>query len=459
VYTVASSQLLGETQSTSALSTAGLSTPITANGSFQINGVSIAWADTDSLSDVVSRINSSAAGATATYDPKLDKISLTNSQTGAQNISLVDGAPGGLLAALKLTSATQTYGSPAEYTTTQNGVTSATQFSNSNTVTGVVQGVNLTLLGTGTTSVSTTQDTDSATKNLSAFVTQFNATVDLLDTSTKYDSNTKIAGVLTGDSSITGLASQLRSLVSRSALVPAGSAYSTLGDIGISTGAYGSAIGSTNHLVLDTVKLGAALQNNPQAVMQVLAGLTGTSTAVPSGTPWMASASGSPYAQVNSGTYKVSFDPNGNKLSSQFTSSSGVISPAVTGSIMAGGINSTLIPGISIAAFGTLPGVSSTDTINYAVSGKGVLQALNGYIAKVRGPSGIFVSQHNNATASMAGFTAQIANQNQMLAQRQATLQKQFTAMEVALSSLQAQGASLASSMSSLSSSQSSSNN
>jgi flagellar hook-associated protein 2 len=451
-YKVASNQLLGEAKADSSLSSSGIG-GLAVGGAFKINGVSISWTNADSLNGVLTRINASSAGVTATYDPKLDKVNLTNTATGAQNISLVEDntAGGALLHALNLTGATQTFGAPAQYTTTQNGVTSAIQFSNSNTVNNVVQGVSVTLLGTGTTNVNIAQDTTTATKNLQAFVTQFNTMVDLLDKDTAYDATTNTAGVLAGDSSITGLASQLRSQVAQAAVVPAGSAYRTLGDIGISTGAYGSAVGTTNHLVLDTDKLTAALQNNPQAVTQLLSGLTGTTTSTSSASsPWIANVTGTPYNQVNSGTYKVTFNPIGNTLTSVFTSSNGTIQPAVTSTITAGGTNSALIPGMSIIGLNPLPTSAGTDTINYNVTGRGILQSLNDYITKARGPNGIFASESTNANSSMASFTAQIANQNQLLAQRQATLQAQFTAMEVALSQLQSQGASLSSSIASM---------
>ena len=182
-------------------------------------------------------------------------------------------------------------GAAAQYTTTQNGVTSATQFSNSNIVTGAVQGVNVTLLALGTTSITTTQDTATATKNVQAFITQFNSMVDVLDAATAIEHYHEAAGSLAGDSTITGLANQLRSIVTQAGVVPAGSAYNTMGDIGISTGAYGSAVGTTNHLVLDTGKLTTALQNNPQAVTQLLSGLSGT-TALGSDRPRRLAADG-----------------------------------------------------------------------------------------------------------------------------------------------------------------------
>src|SRR5579859_3999781 len=241
---LSAARLLGDAQPSNALSSAGLNTTLTStSGSFAINGVFINWANTDSINNILTRINSSAAGVTATYDPKQDKVSLTNSNTGAQSISLVDAAGSNLLAALNLTGAAQVAGVAAKYTTTQNGVTSTDQFSNSNIVIGAVQGVNVTLLSGGTTSLSTTQDTATATKNIQTFIAQFNSTVDVLDAATAI-STTGTKGVLAGDPAITGLANQLRSIVTQAAVVPAGSAYATMGDIGISTGPYGSVAGT-----------------------------------------------------------------------------------------------------------------------------------------------------------------------------------------------------------------------
>ena len=459
-YTTASNQLLGAAIIGNPLSTAGLSVGggITASGAFTVNGVSISWANTDSISGVLSRINASAAGVTAAYDPKQDKVVLTNTSTGAQNISLVD-TTGNFLTATNLIGATQTFGAAAQYTTTQNAVVSAPQFSNSNTITGVVPGVNATLLSTGSTTINITQDTTTATTNVQAFVTQFNTITDLLDGYTKYDPNTKTASALMGDPTITGLANSIRALASKAATVPAGSAYSTLASIGVSTGAFGAALGTTNHLVLDATKLTAALQANPQGVIQVVSGLTGTTSSTGDATnPWISSVSGTPYGQVYGGQYKISYTPVTNALSAVFTPTNGAPQAALIGTAAPGATNTTLIPGMSIVALPSLPGGAGTDTITYTVATQGIFQTLNDYLNKTTtGANGVFGSEHTVATNSQNSLTAQIADQNRLISQRQTTLQAQFTAMEVALGQLQSQSSSLLSSIGSLNNSQASS--
>ena len=441
-YTIASKQLLGEAIVTNPLSSAGLNVAggIAASGTFSINGVAISWTNSDSINAVLNRINSSSAGVTASYNPSTDKISLTNNNTGAQSISLSDTS-GNFLQAMHVIGATQTYGAAAQYTTTQNGVTSPTQYSNSNTVTNALPGINLTLSATGSATVTVAQDTQTAVNNVQAFVTKFNSLVDLIDSDTKYDPNTKKASVLTGDPSVQGIADRLRSMVSAVAVTPAGAAYTSLESIGITSGAFGSAIGSTNHLQVDTGKLTTALQTNPQAVFQVLSGLTATTTLNSSGTnPWIASLNGLPASQVYSGSYAVTYNPTGNSISSVFTPTGGGAQAAVNGTITAGGTNGAVIPGMILTARNPLPGGSGTDTITYNVTSRGVMQSLNDYLTKLTGPGGLFQTEQSGTQTELNSLSQQIANQNELLQQRQQSLQAQFTAMETALAQINSQG-------------------
>jgi flagellar hook-associated protein 2 len=212
-YTIASNQPLGAAVVTAPLSSAGLAVGggIAASGTFQINGVSIAWTNSDSINAVLSRINASTAGVTASYDPTHDTVTLMNLSTGASSISLSD-TTGNFLSAMGLIGASQQYGSAAQYTITQNGVTTPTQYSNSNAVTNALPGVNLTLAGQGSTSITVAQDTSTTVNNVQAFVTQFNALVDEIQNDTKYDPNSKTAGPLQGDAAILGIGDQLRAL-------------------------------------------------------------------------------------------------------------------------------------------------------------------------------------------------------------------------------------------------------
>ena len=98
--TINSGGRLGTVKLSSPLASAGLKTPITAvdgsgNGTFSINGVSIAYnVNTDSLSALITRINKSTAGVTAAYDSTQDRLVLTNATTGDTGMTVTDVTDG-----------------------------------------------------------------------------------------------------------------------------------------------------------------------------------------------------------------------------------------------------------------------------------------------------------------------------------------------------------------------------
>ena len=108
--TVSSAAALGGVNLSTTLNNANLSTPISDGGSgdgeFTINGVAINYdASTDTVTDVLQRINDSAAGVTATYDSLNNTFQLSNKTTGDVGISLQD-VTGNFLAATGLSSGT-----------------------------------------------------------------------------------------------------------------------------------------------------------------------------------------------------------------------------------------------------------------------------------------------------------------------------------------------------------------
>jgi flagellar hook-associated protein 2 len=431
-------------------------TTLASSGSFIINGTTINWSNTDSLSTVLNRINTSQAGVRATYNAQADQVTLTNLATGNQAVNVSETAPpagqSGLLAAFGLVgpNAVSTAGKTAQFTIASNGGPAGpTQYSNSNTITGALPGVTLNLTGTGTNTVTVAQDTTTAANNIQSFISAFNTAVDTIDTYTKYDPTTKKGSVLTGDSTILGIASSLKSMLGSAALVPTGSAYKTLGDIGITTGAYGSALGSTNHLTLNSSKLTTALLNNSSAVFSVLSGLVGTATltdargnALASGNSWLQSVSGQPSNQTASGRYQITYNPavTTNNVTSIFTASSGGTSAAVLGTVTAGSTTG-VVPGMLLTAKGAP--VAGTEYVTYNVTTSGVFQGVGNYLTSLLQTGGVFDTESQIATKQTTDINNQITSLNTRLTQRQQTLQAQFTQMEVAMSKLQQQSASL----------------
>jgi flagellar hook-associated protein 2 len=448
---VASSVPLGTVNTSAVLSSVNFGTALTAQtGSFQVNGKQITWdASKDSVSSILNKINVSGAGVTAVYDPTQDAVTLTNIATGSQSIALSNDT-GGVLAALHLGSAggQQNLGKTAQFQI--NG--GAWQYSNSNTITNSLPGVSVSLAGPGSTTLSVSQDTQSTIKNVQAFVTAFNTLVDAIDKDTAYDATNKQAAVLTGDSGITDFVNQLRGMLVNPVSGLAGQ-YTTLASVGISTGAFGSSVGSTNHLVLDEGKLTAALQADPNSVVSIIAG-SATTTLNPgaggssgSGT-WLAAISGTPLSSQH-GQYRVTVDATGN-VSAVFTPDGSSPLAATHGTISANGTNTSLIPGLTMTAGALPPSGSATDTIRFGQSG--ILGALNDFITRQLGTGGVFDTEHTAANEQLKSLSSQITTTNAQLAQRQQTLQQQFTAMETALAQLNAQSGSLMASLGSTSS-------
>jgi flagellar hook-associated protein 2 len=425
-----------------------------ASGSITINGTTINWSNTDSLATVLNRINTSNAGVRATYDSTSDRVSLTNTTTGNQTMTVSDSAPGagkiGLVQALGLNASNQVVGQTAQYQITQNGVTGPTLYSNSNSIANAAPGVSLTLTGTGTSTLSVAQDTTTAVNNVQTFVSAFNSLVDLIDQDTAYDATKKHGSILTGDPGIQGLEGQLRTLISSAASGVSGQ-YTSLANLGISTGSFGAIVGTTNHLTVDTAKLTAALQNNPNAVTSVFGGsptatLNLSSTGSPTAGTWISSLSGTPTGQY--GQYKLTVDSTG-AITSVFTPQGGS-ALAATAATLTGGANNTLIAGVTISA-GALPPAGQTLTDTVWVGGSGVLGRLDAYLTNSLGTTGLFQSETDSTNAEARGLTQRINDMNVQLAHQQQTLQQQFTAMETALAQINSQGASLLASMGSAS--------
>lgn len=90
---------------------AGLEPGTTVNtGSFDLNGINIAVAASDTLDAVLARITASAAGVDAAYDAATDSVVLTHQVPGAAGTITLANDTSGLLAALKLEGASSTSG-------------------------------------------------------------------------------------------------------------------------------------------------------------------------------------------------------------------------------------------------------------------------------------------------------------------------------------------------------------
>src|SRR5690606_19852270 len=130
----------------------------------------------------------------------------------------------------------------------------------SNTITDLMEGVELRLTGEGQVTVSVEQDTDDAVTKVKAVVDGLNGVLNQLNTVGKASSEEGARGPLTGDPLVRSLSMQLRGALSG---VTGEGEYATLSGIGIE-------LTRTGSITLDESKLRDALTSNPDAVASLL---------------------------------------------------------------------------------------------------------------------------------------------------------------------------------------------
>lgn len=218
---------------------------------------------TDTLDQIVSRINSSRAGVAASVvtdgaSATPYRLRLTAAQAGTSGRFQVDfaGADPGLSTVTKGENSRVFFGAddPAR---------SILVTRSSNTIENVVDGVRIDIKAASANpvTVNIARDNDSVITGVQEFVTSFNALSDRVFQLTRYNAETETRGTLLGDSTALNLRSELYSIINASASGVSGQ-YQRLAQVGISVGKNGA-------LALDATKLRAALDTDPQAVADV----------------------------------------------------------------------------------------------------------------------------------------------------------------------------------------------
>jgi flagellar hook-associated protein 2 len=139
----------------------------------------------------------------------------------------------------------------------------------SNTIGDVISGLTLSLVGTGSTTVTVNTDTEAIKQNITDFVNTFNEVRKHIKELTGYDPNTNEAGILLGNYAVDTIKNRLNGIVSS---IPPGfrdgyETYINLMQIGIYTDAEtGSA--TQGELIIDDAILDSALASNQQAVAE-----------------------------------------------------------------------------------------------------------------------------------------------------------------------------------------------
>jgi len=248
------------------------------NFTLTINNVDIVVNESDSLSTLISKVNSSNANVTMSYSSLTDTLKVVSKSTGEGSITLEDNGSG-FFAAVGLTNVEA--GKNASVVIDGVAVSRAT---NSFNIDGVTYNLIKADPGVEKT-ISLTQDVDATYNSIKAFVDKYNEIISKLNTAvsekydrdyqpltdaqkeamtedqiTKWEAKAK-TGLLRNDSILQNILSEMR----RALYDSVSGVSANLSSIGITTGTYDE----KGKLYIDEAKLKEAIANSPDTVMNL----------------------------------------------------------------------------------------------------------------------------------------------------------------------------------------------
>ncbi|MHB1735652.1 MAG: flagellar filament capping protein FliD [Acidithiobacillus sp.] len=245
-------------------------------GSGAVTNVAIGSSN-NTLDGIASAINTANAGVNAAvvYDGTGYRLTLTGTGTGASSaFSVTTSGATGSLANLSYSSGSSgmTLSQAAQNAGVSiNGlaVTSA-----SNTISGAIPGVSLNLLqASGSTTLQVSASNSAFVGAVQSFTTAFNKTMGTINQLTAYNAQAGSGGPLLGDASVQGLRTQLLNLISGQGVgVASGSAYNSLGSVGLG-------LTSSGTISLNTSTLSTALNSDFNNVAGLFGQVGSTSNA------------------------------------------------------------------------------------------------------------------------------------------------------------------------------------
>jgi len=237
---------------------------ITSDTTLVINGKSISLQRTDTITNVVNKINNTVSDITAVYDDKNGKIVLTSKTTGDNLIDVSGDAS--LLSTLGFSTGTFVLGQTAKLDITINGYTNSVESKN-NSIT--YNGITFNLSATGSTTVTVSTDKEKIVDRVQEFVDKWNELTDFLYTKLTENKVTgksednmtedeKLQGLLKNDSFLRRIFDKFRSFLTQSV------DSKTLADLGITSGDEGKSFTNTmkGKINLDKDKLREFIDKN-----------------------------------------------------------------------------------------------------------------------------------------------------------------------------------------------------
>ena len=266
VTTLAAAEKVASDPQTSSDTALGLS------GDMVINGKTVSVASTDTLSDIVTNINNAGAGVNASLlnvSGTASRLTIQSTGAGSSGITLADGAGSTVMESLGLLSGGQPKNLLQKGQDAAFSVDGYSMTSPSNTITGVIPGVTLTLTGTNPASPITlniTQDTSGLGTNASTLVSDLNSVLTSINSQNTYNSSSSsTSNVLMGNPTLYGIKNSITTTLLGN--IQGNSTYTTAASIGISFGSDGT-------LSLDSTKFSAALSANPTETINAVKSLS-----------------------------------------------------------------------------------------------------------------------------------------------------------------------------------------
>lgn len=259
------------------------------SGTFQVNGVDISYTGADSIQDIMTKVNSSSANVTMSYDSKNDAFVFKSRATGSTAEVSLAQSDGNLLSALNVA---PTSASGADAVVTIDGVEQSFS-SNSFSHDGIAYQLNQ--VTTEPVTVTVAPDTDAVMTKVKNFVTAYNDLMDLVNTrlsetrdrnynpltseerealseseSSMWDSKVK-AGLLNNSSILKNIKNSLRELLSKT-VDGISDEFNTLAAVGITTVPYVRGVPKdAGKITIDETRLANALAKDPDAVSALFA--------------------------------------------------------------------------------------------------------------------------------------------------------------------------------------------
>lgn len=262
-----STAAIGSLNTSATLAAQPLTTAVSpASGTFSINGTSISYASSDTLSTLLARITDSDAGVVATYDQSENRVLLRNREAGNEGI-LAEDTSGNLLEALGILDGTLQEGSDLEFSINGGG----TQRSRSNSITeedSGLKGLTFTAKQTGTAMMTSGVDTAGIQKAVNDFVGAVNNVQSLISsvTASNRDAAGKVtSGILAYDQTVFQIGSSIRAILMPQLSGPS-TVVKSLEDLGFKTSGYSNEVS-----VGDAAKLGEVLASDLDEVKAFLA--------------------------------------------------------------------------------------------------------------------------------------------------------------------------------------------